>query len=204
MSLSVEKQLLPLAAMAQSINQVCCVAKTGLLSTDTLDASLRCIFVQSPDSISDIYRGTQDIRPGLQLTSEILHRFDALEHGPLVRYTLAVMALERRLAQRPDLLTRLGDGIEIVGKDLSASEPLREDVVMALGDLYGDVVGSLGQRIQIVGARQHLSNTVNIARIRALLLSALRSSVLWHQLGGRRWHLLLRRHKFRNALKIYQ
>ncbi|MFB0933325.1 MAG: DUF489 family protein, partial [Pseudomonadales bacterium] len=37
--------------------------------------------------------------------------------------------------------------------------------------------------------------------IRALLLSGVRSAVLWHQLGGRRWQLLLQREGLKKSIK---
>ena len=37
--------------------------------------------------------------------------------------------------------------------------------------------------------------------IRALLLGGIRFAWLWHQLGGRRWHLVLKRGEILRALK---
>jgi high frequency lysogenization protein len=43
------------------------------------------------------------------------------------------------------------------------------------------------------GEQQYLSNPDNVNRIRALLLAGIRAGVLWHQVGGRRWHILFNR-----------
>ncbi|MDX1397057.1 MAG: DUF489 family protein [Oceanospirillum sp.] len=40
----------------------------------------------------------------------------------------------------------------------------------------------------------------NAEKVRALLFAGIRSAILWHQLGGRRWKLLLGRKKILRAL----
>ena len=45
------------------------------------------------------------------------------------------------------------------------------------------------------GEPLHLQNPENVNRIRALLLAAIRSAMLWRQCGGRRLHILLGRKK---------
>jgi len=40
---------------------------------------------------------------------------------------------------------------------------------------------------------EHLKNEHVANRIRALLLAGIRSAVLWYQLGGRRWRLVIYR-----------
>ena len=39
----------------------------------------------------------------------------------------------------------------------------------------------------------------NVARM-ALLLAGIRSSLLWHQLGGRRWHLIVYKKRIRDCV----
>jgi high frequency lysogenization protein len=47
----------------------------------------------------------------------------------------------------------------------------------------------------VSGDNQYLGDPGNANRIRALLLSGIRSAVLWRQLGGSRWQLLFQRKK---------
>jgi len=53
----------------------------------------------------------------------------------------------------------------------------------------------MNPRILIAGNPVYLEQAENASRVRTLLLSAIRSGVLWHQLGGSRWQLLFQRKK---------
>jgi high frequency lysogenization protein len=52
-----------------------------------------------------------------------------------------------------------------------------------------------------VGEKHILQNPVNANKIRALLLAAIRSTVLWRQKGGKRWHFLWSRNKILRTAK---
>ena len=43
------------------------------------------------------------------------------------------------------------------------------------------------------GEQNFVSNATNANKIRALLLAAIRSAVLWRQCGGTRWQMLFQR-----------
>lgn len=194
-----EKRVLPLAGLLQSVHLVVGAAKNGMVAQDSMDKCIAPIFVQNPDSISDVYAGVKNVTLGLNLLQDLLNDFQPEAHGDLVRYSLAVMGLERAMAAQPEKLNALGSEIERIaehrGEELS---PIKE-----LADAYEKIVGTIEPRIKISGNRGHLQNIANIQRIRALLLSALRSAVLWHQVGGRRWQLLLCRGRYRDALTNY-
>lgn len=200
------KRVLALAGLVQSVHLVVGAAKSGMISQDSLEKSLNCIFVQNPGSIAEVYSGTQDITIGLNLLRDMLNRFDAEAHGDLVKYCLAVIGLERSIAAQPDKLRALGAEINRIDQQRlqqSAGPAITDDVIRSLAEAYEQIVGQVQPRIKISGHRGHLQNTSNVQRIRALLLSALRSAVLWHQVGGRRWQLLLRRSAYKSSLDNY-
>ena len=204
-SIAWQKRVLALAGLLQAVHLVASVARTGLVSQDAMEQSLRSIFVQNPGSISEVYAGTGSVRTGLNLMAEILDAFDFQEHGELMRYCLAVIKLERSLARRPELLRALGARIASIDERRmlrqNGARSLDEDTVTALADLYHDTLSGISPRIKVSGKRNYLQNEINTARIRALLLAAVRSAVLWHQVGGRRWQLLLARSQMTNALQ---
>ncbi len=195
-----EKAVLPLAGIVQAIHLVVGAAKHGMVSQDSLDKTLAPIFVQDPNSISEVYAGTKNVTLGLNILKELLTNFRAEEHGDVVRYSLAVIGLERSLAAAPEKLIALGNEIERLG---AVYETTGEMPVKDLAGVYERIIGTIEPRIRISGNRGHLQNVANIERIRALLMAALRSAVLWRQVGGRRWQLLLQRGKYRNALANY-
>jgi len=66
-------------------------------------------------------------------------------------------------------------------------------VLAALGSLYAQTVSQLRPRVLVQGNPHYLGQATVVAEIRAVLLAALRSAVLWRQLGGSLWDFLLRR-----------
>ena len=68
-----------------------------------------------------------------------------------------------------------------------------QELCHSVSGIYQDTLSKLKFRIKVTGSAQNLENTDNADIIRALLLAGIRSAFLWHQLGGRRWKLLLQR-----------
>lgn len=200
------KRVLALAGVVQAVHLVVSASKSGMISQDSLEKSLNCIFVQNPGSIAEVYNGTEDVTLGLNLLRDILNRFEPEAHGDLVRYSMAVLGLERAMAAQPDKLRALGAEINRIDQQrLQQTEgpTISDEIIRSLADAYDEIVGQVQPRIKISGHRGHLQNAANVQRIRALLLSALRSAVLWYQVGGRRWQLLLRRSAYKHSIDHY-
>jgi high frequency lysogenization protein len=71
--------------------------------------------------------------------------------------------------------------------------PVTHPTILArLADIYSAHLSNLKPRITVVGNPLYLQQPAQAQRVRALLLAATRAAVLWHQLGGRRRHLLFR------------
>lgn len=68
---------------------------------------------------------------------------------------------------------------------------MSEGVFNALAGVYVDAVSPVGPRIQVHGSIELLKNPIIQAKVRALLLTGIRSAVLWRQVGGRRFDFLL-------------
>ena len=75
------------------------------------------------------------------------------------------------------------------------------NIYASLGGLYSDTISTLNPRIMVSGEPTVLNNSDNANRIRTLLLSSIRSAVLWQQLGGNRWQLLFKRKKIVSIAK---
>ena len=74
------------------------------------------------------------------------------------------------------------------------------DVLAALGSLYADTISHLRPRVLVQGNPHYLGQAGVVAEIRAMLLAALRSAVLWRQLDGSLWDFLLRRRALVQAI----
>ena len=74
-------------------------------------------------------------------------------------------------------------------------EPTHPAVLASLGEVYAELVSPLGPRVMVAGNPVYLSQPEVVAEVRAALLAALRSAVLWRQLGGSYWDLLVSRRR---------
>jgi high frequency lysogenization protein len=67
------------------------------------------------------------------------------------------------------------------------------NIIASLAGIYSDTLSTLTPRIMVQGEQGYLSSPDNANKVRALLLAAVRSAVLWRQVGGRRWQLIFAR-----------
>ena len=196
-----EDRALALGGLLQASYLVTGIARTGLVGQDSLRGSLETIFVTNPESTFDVYRTGDGVRTGLRLIQEILGDGEVATHGDTIRYALAVLGLEKKTRKMPEMMRSIGAGISGVleYRNLHELGAADDAVIERLSRLYEQTAGTVEPRIRIMGLQRHLQNTLNTQRIRALLLAALRSAVLWQQLDGRLSQLVLGRRKLVKA-----
>lgn len=198
-----ERRALALAGVFQAVGLVQEIARKGTISHETArDASITSVFVTEPESVADVYGGLSGVRLGLTLLRDQLRGPQSGRQQAdleVARYVIGLTALERKLSAQAGGLDQLGAGIESARRTFDHFGPDHPNVAGRLADLYSEHVSALGPRIVVRGESDILSDPDQIARVRALLLAGLRSAVLWRQLGGRRWHLLLMRGRYQAA-----
>tara|TARA_Y100000389_G_scaffold182975_1_gene200028 strand:+ start:1054 stop:1371 length:318 start_codon:yes stop_codon:yes gene_type:complete len=64
-----------------------------------------------------------------------------------------------------------------------------------LSNLYLKTISTINPRIIVNGDNIHLTDSKNASMIRALLLSAIRSFILWQQSGGSKFRIFLFKRK---------
>src|SRR5699024_4545613 len=93
-------------------------------------------------------------------------------------------------------LNAMGEELDLVEKAWhDAGETVDDSVTSQLADVYQRHVSTMGFRLSISGQPEYLKQTDKVAFVRAMLLAGLRSSILWHQVGGRQWRLIFQRRK---------
>ncbi|MBR9727822.1 high frequency lysogenization protein HflD [Shewanella intestini] len=190
------------AGILHAIGQVQYLARHGESDTDALAASLKTIIVTDPDSIADIYPDQAMLNKGYQLIQNQLGDGNNKD-VETTRYLVGILALERKLTRSADGLGMLGERINQVHRQLHHFEITDEQVLSNFASIYSDIISALGPKLQISGNPAFLKQTHVQHKIRALLLAAMRSAVLWRQLGGKRRHLVFaRRAIFEMAKKI--
>ncbi len=196
-----QEQLVALGAVFESAVLVDKVARTGQVSEPAVGCMLGSLLVRDPKDTLEVYGGDDlNLRDGYRaLVSSLERDPTSLQREPL-RYALALLALERQLAKRGDLLQIMGSRLDQIQSQVEHFGPTHENVIAACGSLYEDTISTFRQRIQVHGDMRHLQQPSNASKIRALLLAGIRSARLWRQLGGHRWQLVFSRKKLLKEL----
>lgn len=194
MSGSIEDRVLALAGLVQALAQVRRIADTGQADAAVLETALGSVFRIDADSPAAVYGDASALRPGMRLLSAYFGGDTAESQDPLLpRLALAVMQLERKFMRDHGMGMQVQRGIAAL-QPLAGNEGVAHPEVLAgLGRLYADTVSQLRPRVMVQGNPHYLAQADVVAEIRAVLLAALRSAVLWRQMGGSFWDLMLRR-----------
>jgi high frequency lysogenization protein len=180
------------AGILQAIGQVQYLARHGESDKDALAATLNTILVTEPESTADVYQDKTILDNGYQLIQNQLGD-GSNKDVETTRYLVGVLTLERKLARSPNGLGMLAERINQVHHQLAHFAITDEQVLANFASIYSDVISELGPKLQISGNPDCLKQPQVQHKIRALLLAAMRSAVLWRQLGGKRRHLVFAR-----------
>ena len=192
-------RVLALAGLAQALAQVRRIADTGQANENVLATALDSVFRIDAESPAAIYDGRASLRRGLTLLRDYFGNRARDEQLP--RLALAVIQLERRFVRDEAMTEQVLRGIHAQAGTAEASGSTHPDVLAALGALYADTLSHLRPRVLVQGNPHYLGQAAVVAEVRAVLLSAVRSAVLWRQLGGSLWDFLLRRRAMVEAIE---
>ena len=98
------------------------------------------------------------------------------------------------------MLETIATGIDNANRQAQHFSTVHDNVFANLASLYQQTISKLRPRIQVQGNAIYLQQSRVAERIRCLLFSAVRSAVLWRQLGGKRYHLVVYRKALIKAL----
>ncbi len=190
-----EERTIALAGIFQNCHQVQQLASKGRVDPYYMDIAVQAILNTNPDNSLSIFQGISGIRDGLGLISQQLGHANTPRDMDLTRYSISVLFLANKLLKDKVMLKKLSSGIEKAQGQVAHFGHDHTNIYASLGGLYADTISQLQPRIMVSGESEILNNSDNANKIRTLLLASIRSAVLWQQLGGSRWQLLLKRKK---------
>lgn len=191
---SLKDATLALAGVFQAAYLVREIAHNGTVEPTAFEICLRSIFELDPPDTESVYGGRGGLHTGLRLVAAHLGGPSDKRDFEITKYVVSVLHLERKLASNTAMLQRLRDGIERVRVQVGYfSSYTHDNVIAGIADLYVNTISTLTPRIIVSGNHGHLNSPGNANKVRALLLAAIRSAVLWRQSGGSRVQLLFRR-----------
>ncbi|TWI03808.1 high frequency lysogenization protein [Luteimonas cucumeris] len=197
MSPVMQDRVLALAGLAQALQQVRRIAETGQSDAAVVATAIDSVFRIDAESPLAIYGNGAALRPGLRLVREYLG--SRIDDPLLPKLALAVMQIERRFVGDAQSVAQVQRGIASLAPAAERLGSTHPDILAGLGSLYAETISQLRPRVMVQGNPHYLGQPNVVAEIRSILLAALRSAVLWRQLGGSYWDLLLRRRELLEA-----
>ena len=196
-----QSRTLALAGVFRAASLANILANEGTLSNEDLHISVESIFETNPDNVIQVFGSIQNLSHGFNTLINQLGKENNSRNMDIARYVVSMLFLERRLMKNPEILETLSTGVELATRQSEHFSTTHENVIANLSDLYSRTISQLGPRIMVNGEENFLTTPAISNKIRTVLLSGIRSAVLWHQLGGRRWHILFQRNRYLQQAK---
>lgn len=185
-------QALALAGVFHAAALVDEIANHGDIGPNQLANAMSVLLNQNPDSVSSLYGSPDNIQLGVSAMRTLLTDRSA-GSANVLRYAIGIMYLAKRLTNDKAKLDKVGNGIANAQRQAEHFSDTHDNVIANVAGLYQDSVSTMRMRIQVSGNPAYLRQTGIAQRVRCLLFAGIRSAFLWHQVGGKRSHLLLRR-----------
>lgn len=200
-----QQKALALAGLFQAAALVQQLARTGEVTTGAFQSLIGSIFVLDPKNIEEIYGGVTGAKLGIDTLLMIMKDKETARYADAIRYSIGILQVEKLLNRNPDINSILRSRLEQLHHQLPHFDSVTHTSVIAkLNDLYLDTFAKFRFRIQVNGDPKHLQREENAAKIRAILLSGVRSAMLWRQLGGTRLQFVIGKRKLIGALESLQ
>ncbi len=195
MSKQRQDRTLALAGVLQATELVRQAAWHGTWSGYAASASLDSLFRLEAETVEEIYGDRKRMRLGLETLISVLQGDQASNDA--LRYAIALLQIERRFRADKSLQEKIGEGLEDIERASGelAEEAVEEYKAEKVAVLYTETISQLQPRIVVNGRPQFLKTERVVNWVRSLLLSGLRSAVLWDQLGGGRLELMFGRRR---------
>ncbi|HOX71454.1 MAG TPA: high frequency lysogenization protein HflD [Dokdonella sp.] len=189
-----ESRVIALAGVFQACSLVRSLANDGRCEAAAAESSLASVFRIDSDSAADVFGGLAGIRLGMECLVANLDSAD--RDAAIARLVVGVMRLERKLVSRSDMRRQVLEGIESIQRQVDHLGVAHATVQARLAELYSNTLSTLRPRIVVHGNPAQLSDPRRVEQIRSLLFAGVRAAVLWRQVGGSQWRLLLRRSEY--------
>lgn len=194
-----EYQNLALAGIAQSAALVDSLAVRGSCDSNSLAACVGPLLNFSPASLTELIPNPIQLSLGLRTLRDIFSSNRDERNPEVIRYVLGILALRQKLMSDRAMQDRLQESLRNLRPPENFAATDTDDEALqffkAIADIYQDTISTYTFRIHVKGNLEYLRDDHVASQVRTLLLAGIRWAVLWYQIGGRRWHLVLYRKK---------
>jgi len=194
-----EYQNLALAGIAQSAALVDSLAVRGSCDPNSVSACVNPLLNFNPGSLSELIPHPIQLSLGLRTLQDVFSNSKEDRNPEIIRYMLGILALRQKLMSDQGMQEKLQTSLSKLRppESFEANESGDESrqFFKAIADIYQDTISTYTFRVHVKGNLEYLRDEVVAGQVRTLLLAGIRWAVLWYQIGGRRWHLVLYRKK---------
>ena len=203
MASDIYSETIALAALFQSAAQIQRVARFGAVDEHAIAPLMRALVITSPNTIEDVYAPKRVI-PGLNqlLTSLYPNEATQPKNAELIKIAFSIINLEANLEKQSMVFAQLDKEVDKLRADVLLLHPDYEDaadnvlvdydIIKMYSKIYSNLISPNFPKLIIYGEESYLRRTEFQEMIRALLLAGIRASLLWHQVGGKRYSLMFR------------
>ena len=192
---NLEERTLALAGVIQASLCVQSLARHGELDVADFSALMQSVLILDAASTASVYGGVNGVRRGLTALADgllVSPKADSLE---VLRYAMSLLHLQRQLLADEQKLKQFAQQIE------NLSGYSKDDLPAKCSTIYQDFISVMRPQIIVNGEEEFLQRPEVPVQIRTLLLSGIRSAVLWQQKGGGRFSLVWQRTRMQNAAR---
>lgn len=189
--MSMDSRVLALGGLAQAVQIVRKIADTGHSDDAAMRTLMGSVFAIDAANVESVYGNRHEIRPGLTRLRQQLSEGNTDPN--FTRLAMAVMALERTFSRNHAVMEDVREAILAVPRPANAEGYASPEVIKAFASIYATHISPLKPRVMVQGNPHYLAQDHVVDEIRAILLAALRSAVLWRQLGGSTLDFLFKR-----------
>ena len=195
------QQTLALAGTLQSAILVQQLAKQARWDKSALHQSTLSLIRLEETSVEKIYGGAFGVDLGLRSMVRYFTQKPDAAIREVYQYAASTHQLSLKLLGLKKTAGIIHYELEDIRSRFDANLTTDDDsedikIQGELAGLYSRTVSFLTPRIIVQGASNRLQDPDTVSRVRSALFAGIRSAFLWHQCGGRRWHLLFNRNAY--------
>ena len=184
-----KNEVISLGAIYQASSEIKKIAWQGRINNKFIEPLIYSVYQTTSNEIEDIYINLKRLNTGLdflrkQFVGDVFSRDAEVD-----RYFEAINILVKNMNKNTEIISNLRDELSNHKEDVT--EENLHDHAEFLSNLYLKTISKINPRIIVNGDNIHLTNNKNASMIRALLLSAIRSFILWQQSGGTKFRIFL-------------
>ncbi len=194
-----QERVLALAGIVQAATVLYEVVMENKCDEPAFAVCMSSVYNQQPAHIMEVYGDLVGLQKGLSVLSRIFTAPKSLEYREISRYTISALHLARKLLKNKALTEKLSGKIHFASSQAQYFSSTHSNVIASIAQAYVDTLGVLPFRIQIIGRPEIMKRPETLEKARALLMAAVRSAVLWQQLGASQWQLLFKRKALTNT-----